>query len=191
MYQKYQTDALVLGSRETGEADRTIALFTREFGLLQGRASAIRKEKSKMRYALQNYSFANVSLVRGKNGWRLAGAKALHAAMEADKNAVSAFARISELVIRLVAGEEASPHLFAVLSEAHSALMQKNCSAWATIELVCVARVLHSLGYISTEALNTALFTHTAYAVEHLEEAETMRDKLLSSINRAIAETHL
>jgi hypothetical protein len=47
------------------------------------------------------------------------------------------------------------------------------------------------LGYISTEALSTALFTHTAYTGEHLLEAETMKDKLLSSINQAIAETHL
>ena len=38
---------------------------------------------------------------------------------------------------------------------------------------------------------STALFTHTAYTGESLLEAETMKDRLLSSINRAIAETQL
>lgn len=191
MYQKYHTDALVLGSRESGEADRTIALYTRDFGLVQARASAIRREHSKMRYALQNYSRARVALVRGKNGWRLAGARAASSPQNGNKEALGAFARIAELMRRLVAGEEQHEYLFTVLSEAHGAFMQENCKASATIELVCVARVLYSLGYISAEALGTALFTHTAYTDVHLKEAETKRNELLSSINRAIAETHL
>ena len=190
MYQKYQTDALVLGGRENGENDRTFALYTREFGLLWARASAVRKESSRMRYALQNYSHASVGVVRGKRGWRAAGATAVTHA-HGDERAVAAFARIAHLVLRLVQGEEANPYLFAALAEAHSALMQEKCDAFATIEIVCVARILYALGYISTEALSSALFTHTAYTGEYLLEAETMRDTLLSSINKAIAEAQL
>ena len=190
MYQKYQTDALVLGSRESGEADRLYSIYTKEFGLVRARASSVRSERSKMRYALQNYARANVSLVKGKRGWRLAGASAVKNAT-GDVRGVTAFARIYELVLRLVGGEEKSDYLFAALSEAHGALMQEKCDAFGTIEIVCVARILFVLGYISTEALSTALFTHTAYTGEHLLEAETMKDKLLSSINKAIAETHL
>ncbi|OGG52349.1 hypothetical protein A2851_04825 [Candidatus Kaiserbacteria bacterium RIFCSPHIGHO2_01_FULL_53_29] len=190
MYQKYQTDALVLGSRESGENDRVFALYTKDFGLVRARASAVRKETSRMRYALQNYSRANTGLVRGKRGWRLAGAAATQTA-HGDPRGVAAFARIALLVSRLVQGEEANPYLFAALAEGHDALMRPKREALATIEIVCVARVLFALGYISTEALSTALFTHTAYTGESLVEAETMKDKLLSSINRAIAETHL
>lgn len=190
MYQKYNTEALVLGSRESGESDRTVILFTRDFGLVRARATAVRSEKSKMRYALQNYTLANVSLVRGKRSWRVAGATALRLTT-ADVRAVGTFARSAELVVRLVHGEEQNPYLYAALVEAHSALMRENVEAFGTIEIVCVARVLYSLGYISAEALETALFTHTAYTGEHLLEAETMRDKLLSSINKAIAETQL
>jgi len=190
MYQKYQTDALVLGSRESGENDRTFVLFTREFGLVRARASAVRTEKSKMRYALQNYARLSAALVKGKRGWRLAGASAIKSA-HGDARGVAAFARVSELVIRLVHGEEMNAYLFAALAEAHDTFMQKKCDACATIEIVCVARILYALGYISAEALETALFTHTAYTGEHLLEAETMRDKLLSSINKALLETHL
>jgi DNA repair protein RecO len=190
MYQKYQTEALVLGSRETGEADRTFTLYTHDFGLVRVRVTAVRSEKSRMRYALQNYARANVSLVKGKRGWRGAGAAAIKNA-HGDVRGIAAFARISELVARLVHGEERNEYLFTALAEAHGALMREHCDAFGTIEIVCVARILFALGYISTEALSTALFTHTAYTGESLLEAETMRDKLLSSINKAIAETHL
>ncbi|MCE9541118.1 recombination protein O N-terminal domain-containing protein [Candidatus Kaiserbacteria bacterium] len=190
MYQKYNTEALVLGSYETGESDRTVALFTRDFGLVYGRATSVRSERSKMRYATQHYTRAFVSLVKGKKGWRLAGATALLNAGE-DTKGVAAFARISELTMRLVRGEEHNAYLFEVLSETHTALMREHVEAFATIEIVCVARVLYALGYLSAEALETALFTHTAYMGEHLLEAETMRDKLLASINRAIGETQL
>ena len=190
MYQKYNTEALVLGSRETGESDRVYALFRKDFGLVRARASSVRSEKSLMRYALQNYARANVSLVKGKRGWRAAGAAAIQTA-HGDVRGIGAFARVSELVLRLVHGEEKSGYLFAALSEAHGALMQEKCDAFGMIEIVCVARILYTLGYISNEALSTALFTHTAYTGESLLEAETMRDKLLSSINKAIAETQL
>lgn len=190
MYQKYQTEALVLGSRESGENDRLYSLYTQDFGLVRARASAVRTEASKMRYALQHYSRANVSLVRGKRGWRLAGASALEVP-HGDIRGLRAFARIGVLVSRLVMGEERHAYLYDALSEAHQALTQERVDAFGTIELVCVARLLYALGYISNEALSTALFTHTAYTGDSLLEAETMRDRLLSSINKAIAETHL
>jgi recombinational DNA repair protein (RecF pathway) len=190
MYQKYQTDALILGSRESGESDRSFSLYTKEFGLVRARASAVRAERSRMRYALQSYARANVSLVRGKRGWRVAGASALRAAA-GDSRSVPAFARIAELTLRLVQGQERNDYLFAALAEAHDALMRPECEAHAVIEIVCVARVLYALGYISSEALSTALFTHTAYTGESLLEAETMKDTLLSSINRALSETQL
>ena len=190
MYQKYHTEALVLGSYQSGETDKTILLYTKDFGMVRARASAVRAEKSKMRYSVQDYSYSMLSLVKGKRGWRLAGASCLKSAV-GDVRGIGAFARISELLTRLIHGEEVSDFLFAALSDAHSALMVEKCDAFGMIEIVCVARMLYALGYISNEALSSALFTHTAYTGESLLEAETLKDKLLFSINRAIAETQL
>src|SRR5262249_24315110 len=107
MYQKYQTDALVPSSREQGEADKTYAAFTKEFGLVRAKGSAVRREGSRMRYALQNYSFANISLVRGKRSWRVAGARPVGSFhVQENLKGAEAFARIAFLVTRLVAGEE-------------------------------------------------------------------------------------
>ena len=191
MYQKYQTEAIVVGARESGEADKNFALYTRDFGLVRARATSVRSEKSKMRHALQLCSRASVALVRGKSGWRLAGASAATNAIGKDPRGVSAFARMGELVVRLVAGEERNEYLYEALAQAHEALMRERVQAVATIEIVAVARVLYSLGYLSAEAMETALFTHTAYADTHLREAETIQDALLSSINKALSQSHL
>ncbi len=190
MYQKYHTEALVLGSYENGEADRTLLLFTRDFGLVRARATAVRSEKSKMRYAMQHFAHAYVSLVKGKRGWRAAGASAIRLA-RGDAAALSAFARIAELTARLSGTDEKNEYLFEALAEAHRALAEGSDGVVPTIEIVCVARVLFALGYLSAEALQTTLFAHTQYGDEHLQEAEVMKETMLKSINRAIAETHL
>lgn len=190
MYKKYHTEALIVGSRASGEGDRIYALLTEELGLVHARASAVRKEMSRMRYALQNYSRVYVSLVHGSRGWRVAGATAI---MHVSRNmrAAAAFARLSELVERLVRGEGSNRYLFAALAEAHSALMVERGTAWATIEIVCAARVLYALGYISSEALSAALFAHTEYSEDLLLEAEAVRDKLVVLVNKAIAQSQL
>jgi len=195
MYQKYQTDALVLSSKESGEADKIYALYTRDFGLVRARASAVRREASRMRYALQNYSLANISLIRGKKSWRIAGARANEGlAVEENLRGAKTFGRITDLVTLLVAGEEKNEYLYETLLEARQALIASKFNlepAIATIEIICVARVLYALGYISAEAMQTTLFTKTDYAVESLREAELRREKLLASINNALTETQL
>lgn len=190
MYEKYPADALILDSRERGEADRTYALYTGEFGLVWARAAAVRTERSKMRGALQLFARARVFLVKGKRGWRLAGAIAHAPSLGAPGKGVRTFARIAQLVLRLCAGEEKNPYLFSALAEAQRALFTEGADT-ASIEIVCVARTLYALGYLSAEALDTTIFSHTAYGLPELAEAGQKRDALLSSINRAISETQL
>lgn len=186
MYQKYQTDAVVLGSREFGEADKTYALYTRDFGLVRARASAVRRESSKMRYALQDCSLASVSLVRGKRGWRVAGARSEEPAPRAG---IHALARAAELVARLIPGEERNEYLYQTLLGAHAALfLGENIES---IEILAVARVLYALGYISAEELRTDLFASAAYTPEILLQVSREKTRLLGAINRALSETHL
>lgn len=190
MYQKYQTEAIILGSRERGEADKVFALYTRDFGLVWARGSGVRKERSLMRYALQTGAYIQIGLVRGKHAWRLAGASA---SRQLPGNAPGAlvFARMCKLVMRLVHGEEQNAYLFETLADAQAALIAPTYTLLPTVELVCVARVLYALGYLSEGALEGALLTHTAYGAEHLVAIEQKRAELLSSINKAIAETQL
>jgi recombinational DNA repair protein (RecF pathway) len=162
---------------------------------VHARASAVRREGSKMRYALQNFSLANISLVRGKRSWRVAGARALeNLAVTENLKGAGAFGRIADLATKLVAGEEKNEYLFETLVEARQALISSKYNlepAIPTIEIICVARILYTLGYISAEALQTQLFKHTDFAAESLREAEMRKEKLLASINHALSETQM
>jgi recombinational DNA repair protein (RecF pathway) len=191
MYQKYQTDAFVLRSYERGEADRVFALFTREFGFVWARASAVRRENSRMRYSLQNGAVAHISLVRGNKGWRVAGASAVAQLDMQQASGASAFSRIALLLERLAGGEQQNTYLFDTLVESHAALMSEAAELHPVIELVAVARMLFALGYLSQEAFGTALFAETAFTHAGLREVQDVRPKLLSSVNKALSETQL
>lgn len=189
MYAKYTTEAIVLGSRERGEADKTIILLTKDFGLLFARAIGARKESSLMRYALATSSMARVSLVRGKREWRVAGA--VPTASRLPEMPLHVFARMARLVSRLVHGEEENMHLFETVRAAHEALKVAEKHALPSIELLAVARVLHALGYIAPEAIGSALFAHSAYTPEMAAETEKARIALLGAVNAAIAASQL
>ncbi|NBV76951.1 hypothetical protein EBR66_02230 [bacterium] len=189
MYHKYNTEALVLGSREYGESDRVFALFTKDFGLVRARAGAVRAESSKMRYALQSGSHITVSLVKGKRGWRAVGAVSLCKSLS--PHSVTTFMRTARLVLRLVLGEEQNQYLFDTLLSERQVLVTATKEECSVIELLSVARVLYSLGYLSPGALNTALFANTSFAEDDMESARVQRELFLSHINTALSESHL
>lgn len=188
MYQKYYTESLVLSHCERGEADRVFTLYTREFGLVRARASAVRTEDSRMRYALQTGFRAHCALIRGKRGWRAAGAAPL-AHLTAQGSVV--FARLARLLERLIAGEDKNEYLYSALVEAHAALARGTAERFPAIELICVARVLHALGYLPSESVSAALLTAVPYGEEHFAEAEKKRERILASINQALAAAQL
>ena len=77
MHHIYHTEAFVLGSNQNGEDSKIITLYTKELGLVRAKAQGIRKLASKLRFTLQNFSYAKVDLVRGKEIWRITTASPL------------------------------------------------------------------------------------------------------------------
>ncbi len=190
MYQKYHTDALVLRSYEHGEADRVFTLLTEDFGLVRARASAVRRENSRMRYALQVGARARLSLIRGSRGWRIAGAEAKDRISPENVSGLGVFARLSALLERLVQGEDTNPYLFSSCAEAHAACATLSREHHHLIELLAVARVLYALGYLSEEALGSAAVS-TAYESASLQVVAESGRELLSSVNKALQATQL
>lgn len=62
----YHADAFVIRSREYGESDRLLTLFSRENGKLQAVAKGVRKPKSRQRAGVQLFTYADFLLHRGK-----------------------------------------------------------------------------------------------------------------------------
>ncbi|MDR1604827.1 MAG: DNA repair protein RecO [Gracilibacteraceae bacterium] len=62
----FQADALVLRSREYGEADRILTLFSREYGKIEAVAKGVRRPASKQRGGTQLFTYADFLLHRGR-----------------------------------------------------------------------------------------------------------------------------
>lgn len=99
--EKYVTKCLVITSFDQSENDRVYKLFTREFGLLIAHAKSIRKLESKLRAHILPRTVSLVTLVKGKEVWRLVGA-------EEQKASPVIIHEITELISRFIHGEE--PH---------------------------------------------------------------------------------
>ena len=171
-YKTYTTDAVVVGSEDRLTADKTIVLLTRDAGLVYARALGVRKERSKLRYGLQDFSCVRVSLVRGKQGWRVIGAERAHNIYFSvhERAARAALLRIVKLLRRLVRGEEAHPYLYDVVADGLSELAACACSDdYFLTERLLIIRVLAALGYVAPRPRYAeALAAPTLRAARHV-----------------------
>lgn len=186
MYHVHATDAVVLKSHPSGEADGLFELLTRDYGLVYAKATGIRLQKSKLRYSMQELFVSRVELVRGREYWRLVGARSdasLYATLSA-RGTLDTFVRLLSLVRRLVAGEEAAGGVYADVEDAAARLSDPGRDSRG-VELVIAARMLERLGYFDRRPF-PELFEEGDEASALARETE-----LVAAINRAIKESHL
>lgn len=132
-------------------ADRMCRLMTRDSGMLDARATGVREERSKMRYALQPFSVCRVTLVRGKHEWKLTGAESVSNAYfkAKDRAARGALLKLAKLVERLVVGEESNPMLYATVHDGFMHLAEDGSDG---AFLVVAFRLLAALGYVAPDS---------------------------------------
>lgn len=197
MYHTYNTEAFVLGGLPAGESSRFMYLFTRDLGLVGARAQNVRGVASKLRYSLADLSHSSVSLVRGKNSWRLVNAapqKNFFALFREYPEALELTARILATVRMLVAGEEANPQLYTILTAAFSFLEINPTLAHnlKNFETIVMLRILDNLGYFgSHDSLGEFVHEPTAWSLELLAAMEPKRRAAVITINNALKMSNL
>jgi DNA repair protein RecO len=148
-YATYTTDAIVCGTFVRNTADATYALFTRDAGMLFADAKSVREERSRQRYALQDFSLVRVSLVRGKTGWKIGSveSKQNFYAHASDRRARGMVTSIIKHIRRFVRGETPHPELFELvlqcLTKAATTLQHPT-----RFEYIFQVHVLFQLGYV-------------------------------------------
>jgi recombinational DNA repair protein (RecF pathway) len=159
-YQTYITDAVVVGSYASNTADKSYLLFTERAGMLYATARSVREERSKQRYALQDFSHITVTLVKGKAGWRI-GSVESHENFYADASSRAArgsVVRLTKTLRRYVHGEVPDAQLYRIYVEALT-LLSTECEARTAYERCAEVRLLSELGYVASEAALAPLFT--------------------------------
>jgi len=196
MYHLYHTPALVLGSVPRGEGSKLVSLFTRELGLLTAAAQSAREERSKLRYGLQDFSYTEVTLVRGKEFWRLTRAECtLNVAKElcASPAAARMVGRVCALLRRLLAGEERNEPLFDALGAGFRFIVGKpDAQSVEGTEIVLVLRILYFLGYLAPRGEFDPFLTHAVLWDESvISKALLFRTLAISEINESLKASQL
>lgn len=184
MRHKYATRGIVLARSHTGEATTFLTILTSELGLVYARAQSLRVPKAKLASALATYAESSLLLVRGKESWRIAGA-VLEENWFAPMNtqARAAAARVSGLLLRLVAGEVCDPKLFSAVIGFFKALATLPKDVYEAVEILVVLRVLTILGFDAGEIPGEI----SAYTPAVLAQVIENRTNYIARINRGIA----
>jgi DNA repair protein RecO len=189
MYQKIATNGIVLHKRVVGEANVRVAVLTDDLGLVVANARSARRQESKLRYGLEPLTLARFCFVRGLHEWRLVQVESpCNLFVVVTPTQRSAAGRISQLLLRLIHGQEPSPLLYKDVIEGFALL----ASAKSTdeIEVVLVLRILSRLGYLPhTEAL--APFVDEQFSLKLSAQALASRALLVRAINEALQATGL
>lgn len=196
MYHLYHTPALVLGSEPFGEGHKLISLFTRELGLVAASATSVREERSKLRYGLQDFSYSDVTLVRGKEFWRLTRAEprfSVAAELRGHASALRMLGRIFKLLERLLAGEEKNEPLFAAVLESMQFMGRASDARQVEgVEVILVLRILYLLGYLAPrEEFGLFLRDFSRWDDAVVAEALLCKSLALSHINESLRQTQL
>ena len=195
-YHTYNTEAFVLGSRPSGESSKYVYLFTKDLGLVGARAQGSREIKSKLRYALDDLSHSKVSLVKGKNSWKLTGAashKNFFAQFKNERAKLVLCANAFALIKKLVAGEEKNQKLFEILEQGFSFLEQENLSDEDVLnaEAIFMLRILNNLGYFGEHEMLGGFALTEFWTPDLLKEMSAKRRNAISAINKSLEVSHL
>lgn len=162
-YTIHTTEGLVLSYRPLREADRVYSILTKDLGLIRATATGVRKGHSKLRGLLEPISLVSVSLVRGKEYWRITSAEFIKAIPS-----TSEILKPLALLEKLVQGEAPNPELFEGVKESVMSYPGDDM-----FEIHFVSQILFHLGY--------------------LKETDLKLDKkgLIKAINKGLEASHL
>ncbi|MBI2618325.1 DNA repair protein RecO [Candidatus Kaiserbacteria bacterium] len=195
-HHQYHTEAFVLGSMPAGESNKYIDMFTADLGRVRAFARSVREMRSKLRFSLQHFSLSEVSLVRGKEVWRVVGAQlkhSLHYDIPNRHGERDMMLRLFSLLRRLLNGEEENKSLFRTISDALSFLRENVLSADEVHNFECLIalRILYNLGYLAKDTENTRFLDTFDVNKELISLLSPMRYDIVKQINLSLQESQL
>lgn len=190
-YASYITDALVCGARDSNTADRSFLLFTPHVGMLSATARSVREERSRQRFALQEFALVRVTLIKGRAGWRIGSVESVDNfyARSTTKAARGSVVALVRQLRRFIHGEEAVPELFAFVIAALQ-LLSEDIQQRSFVDKVIQLRLLEQLGYIAKKDIPTSLLETAIADIPLLSEA-ALEHRLDKVLEHAVSASHL
>lgn len=191
MHPIFHTEGIILKSRASKEADKFFWIFTRDFGIIGADARGVRKNDSKLRTFLTDFSRAKISLVKTKTGWRITSVQSVLFLEHAGIFGKEIFSKSAQLLFRLCPRDEAHGELY---EDVISIFKEKSADFFSgdykNIELVSAIRILFHLGYVEHNA-SILPFTKGSVSKILLTDAFLCRKELIKTVNNSLKESHL
>ncbi len=113
----FKGEGLILRTRILGEADRLVTLLTREYGKFEAVARGARKMKSRLAAGVDIFTRGDYTFQRGKTWPLITGQSSMEKFLwfREDPELYPYGLYLSELIDRLVIGEESCPELYYLL----------------------------------------------------------------------------
>ena len=113
----YQTAAVVLGSKNWGEADKMVTLFTADRGLIEAAAFGCRRPRSPLAAGMQMFSSIEVQLSEGKrlDTVRQCTLRRRYKKLTEDLEVMAYGSFVAEFLREFLPPGQAEPHMFARL----------------------------------------------------------------------------
>lgn len=190
MYQKYTSLGFLVWSRGSGEADRNLLFYTKEFGMILAHATSVRHSKSKLRSHLNTGALLSLTLLKSKQRWKLTEAEVIRETLTPKSAGYRTFVQILSVVKSLVHGEEKNDALFGAFSELHNFLSENSEGEYLdAAECLAMIKILHALGY--GEPKSEIVTDTDSFNKETFQKIITHKSELISGINKALEATGL
>lgn len=153
---EYRANAIVLKKKEVGETDRLYTLFTDNHGKIQVVAKGVRKSEAKLAGQLENFTLAQIMIVKGRGTGKIAGAVAEKSFIHL-RSDVDILKRVLDAVNnfeRLVGLDEKDDELFHLLEN------------YLTLANDLVKENKKEKMFLLTEGFLFQLFAHLGYEIE-------------------------
>ncbi|MBP9856013.1 MAG: recombination protein O N-terminal domain-containing protein [Candidatus Pacebacteria bacterium] len=191
----YHTEGLIINSRDQGEANRLLFVFTEDLGLIVVKARSAREMRSKLRLHLYDWTPLQFSVVKGRDGWHLTGAIA-HKDEPPAPGVRVVLARFARLISRLLPEGSPQAEIYKLVRAGVNFLKQANQSEFKKeklegAEVLLVLRFLSSLGYLPRLASLPSSIWLPDWREEYVGEIQKKQSEAIAVINEAIAASQL
>lgn len=196
-YRIYHTDGYIVDSSTSGESNKVFTILTFELGTIIAIAQGVRKLQSKLRYSLQDLTFAKFALVRGKDIWRITGAEKIVNIYD-KKTPIQirqCLARVLSFIKRLSPGESTNKKVFEEFVNLHDSLVSlkiiRSHDDVVAIENLAYLRIAHHFGYGTPSENLKAIVYSSSWNTEIRDIAIGLIDEIKREVLLVLTETQL
>ena len=188
MHTLHTTKAFVLQRFPQGESNYTYKIFTEDLGLLYAHAQSVRELKSRNKYALNIGQLGEVTLVKGREIWRITGAQNLVEYAKA-----SGFERkLLYIIGKFSPPEVKAPELFEIIEKSLSCNREQKIDK-ELLEVLTMLRIMDVLGFVARpidEEVIKVLLETSEITPNILKIVEENKKKLIARVNSALDEAN-